>query len=85
MGRLRPAAALSVLGRGLDNVALLAGGDRVVRVAVEPDAALRARRVRREAALVLCHDDLGIEHVLEHARRGYVGMALSRGTAGPAR
>lgn len=40
------------LGRGLDHVALLVGGDTVVRVALERDPAARAAAVRREAALL---------------------------------
>jgi aminoglycoside phosphotransferase (APT) family kinase protein len=43
---------VSPLGRGLDHVAVLAGGDTVVRVALEPDPAARAGAIRREAALL---------------------------------
>ena len=40
------------LGRGLDHVALLVGGDTVVRVALERDPAVRAAAVRREETLL---------------------------------
>ena len=40
------------LGRGLDHVAVLVGGDVVLRVALEPDPAARAAGVRCEAALL---------------------------------
>ncbi len=40
------------LGRGLDHVALLVGGDTVVRVALERDPVERGLAVRREAALL---------------------------------
>ena len=40
------------LGRGLDHVAVLVGGDTVLRVALEPDAAARAEGIRREAGLL---------------------------------
>ncbi|HTI32216.1 MAG TPA: phosphotransferase, partial [Miltoncostaea sp.] len=43
---------MAPLGRGLDNVAVLVGGDTVLRVALEPDPAARAGRIRREAALL---------------------------------
>jgi aminoglycoside phosphotransferase (APT) family kinase protein len=47
-----PVTDVSPLGRGLDHVAVLVGGDTVVRVALEPDPAIRAAAIRREAALL---------------------------------
>jgi hypothetical protein len=43
---------VSPLGRGLDHVAALVGGDTVLRVALEPDPAGRAEAIRREAELL---------------------------------
>jgi aminoglycoside phosphotransferase (APT) family kinase protein len=40
------------LGRGLDNVAVLVGGDTVLRLALDPDPVARADRIRREAGLL---------------------------------
>ncbi|HTI33860.1 MAG TPA: aminoglycoside phosphotransferase family protein [Miltoncostaea sp.] len=40
------------LGRGLDHVAVLVGGDTVLRVALDPDAPARAEAIRREAGLL---------------------------------
>ena len=43
---------VSPLGRGLDHVAVLVGGDTVLRVALEPDPAERAAATHREAELL---------------------------------